>query len=88
MELEVGEILRINISVHEDDLYCELGDVSTKMHDCHKTSLWSSCVDFVDVRPTSPDVIAHISPNHAAMLHVSLYLHHPPLPWVPQFDCQ
>jgi len=67
----VGDTLGINTSVNEDDLCCELGDVSTQVHDCYKTSLGSSCVDVIVVGPTSPDVIAHISPNHATMLHFS-----------------
>jgi len=64
-------------SVDEDDLCCELGDVFTQVSDCHKTSLGTSCVDVMIVGPTSPDVIAHISPDHVDILHVS------PLPSLP-----
>jgi len=64
-------------SVDEDDLCCELGDVSTQVPDCHETFLGSSCVDVEVMGPTSPDVIGHISPDHVDMLHVS------PLPSLP-----
>ena len=32
-------------SIDEDDLRCELGDVSTQVPDCHKTFLGTSCVN-------------------------------------------
>jgi len=66
-----------SVSVNKDDLCYELNDFSTQVPDCHETSLESSCVDVVVVEPTTPDVIAHVSPDHVDLPHVF------PLPSLP-----
>jgi len=59
-----------NFSVNEDDLCCELGDVSTQVPAYHETFLRSPCVDVV-VKPATSDATAYVSPNHVDMPHVS-----------------
>ena len=66
-----------SISIDEDAMCYELANVSTQVPDCHETPQVSSCVDVVVMAPTSPDVIAYVSPDHIDMLPVS------PLPSLP-----
>ena len=61
----------------------ELGSVSTQVPDFHKTPLESSCVDVVVVESTSPDFIAHVSPDHIELLPVSPILSLPS----PSLEC-
>ena len=59
-----------SVSAEEDDLCCELGNVSTQVPDFHETPLESSCVEVVVVESTTPDFIAHVSLDHIEMLLV------------------
>jgi len=52
------------------------------MPDFYETPLGSSCVDVVVVEPTSPNVIAYVSPDHIDMLPVS------PLPSLPSLSLE
>jgi len=60
-----------SVSADEDDLCYELGNVSTKVPNFHETPIESSCLDVVVMEPTSPDVIAYVSPDHVDMLPAS-----------------
>ena len=60
-----------SVSVNEDDLCYELGNVSTQVPDCRDTSLGSSYVDVVVVEPTSRDFIAYVSPGPIDLFPVS-----------------
>jgi len=61
----------------------ELSNVSTQVPDFHEIPLESSRVDVVVVEPTSPDVIAYVSPDHVDILLAS------PLPSLhsPSLEC-
>ena len=50
------------------------------MPDFYETPLESSCADVVVVEPTSPNVIAYVSPDHIDMPMFLLNLHYPLLP--------
>ena len=66
-----------SVNVDEDDLCYALGTVSTHVSDCHETPLVSPCMDVLVVESTSPDFIAHVSPDHVDILLAS------PLPSLP-----
>ena len=60
-----------SVRADEDDLCFELGNVSTPVPDFHATPLVSSFVEVVVVESTSPDCIAHVSPDYVDILPVS-----------------